>query len=456
MDPRVFIFMLAVAVLAGLISGMAPAIAVTRVDPNLALKESGRGTSDGRRSRRTGAMLVVSEFALAVILLVGAGLVLRSVAAMLGVDTGFNAHNVLSMQIAVRGTTHDPLRLRGAFYTELVDRMGRLPGVEAVSATNHLPLHGDTWRFGFNIDGRPPMRTEDQPHALFRIVRPGYFNTMRIPLIRGRDITAEDMLNRNHVVVLDESAARTSWPGADPIGQRISVNDPSSTPEWFTVVGVVKDVRQADWSASHNGEMYYPYWYATDPEPEHSFVSQLHPEYMTFVIRTRGNPLLLRPAIEGIVQGLDADAPVADVLTMEQAMTEQVSEPRFYLMLLGAFAMAALVLAAVGVYGIISYAVSMRTREIGIRLALGADRQVPFRLVVGQGLRLATLGAMIGIVGALGLTRYLRTLLFGIGPTDFITFAVTPALLIVVAVVACYVPARRATRIDPMVALRAE
>ena len=270
MDPRVFIFVLAIAVLAGLISGMAPALAVTRVDPNLALKESGRGTSDARRSRRTGAMLVISEFAMAVILLVGAGLVLRSVGAMLGVDTGFNAHNVLSMQIAVRGTTHDTLPLRGAFYTELVDRIRRLPGVDAVSATNHLPLHGDTWRFGFNIDGRPSARTEDQPHALFRIVRPGYFHTMQIPLIKGRDITTDDMLNRNHVVVLDESAARTSWPGADPIGQRISVNDPAAPPEWFTVVGVVKDVRQPDWSASHNGEMYYPYWYATDPEPQHS------------------------------------------------------------------------------------------------------------------------------------------------------------------------------------------
>jgi putative ABC transport system permease protein len=390
-------------------------------------------------------MLVVSEFAMAVILLVGAGLVLRSFGAMLGVDTGFNPHNILSMQIAARGTAHDTLPLRSAFYTELGDRIGRLPGVEAVSATNHLPLHGDNWRFGFNIDGRPVVRPEDRARALFRIVRPGYFQTMRIPLIRGRDITADDMLNRNHVVVLDESAARTNWPGADPIGQRISVNDPATAPEWFTVVGVVKDVRQADWSASHNGEMYYPYWNATVPEPPH-----------TFVVRARANPLLLREGITRIVQSLDADAPVADVLTMDQAMAEQVSEPRFYLMLLGVFATTALVLAAIGVYGIVSYSVATRTREIGIRRALGAGQNAPFQLVVGEGMRLAVIGSLLGTVGALGLTRYLRTLLYGIGPTDLSTFAATPVLLIIVAAIACYVPARRASKIEPTVALRSE
>jgi putative ABC transport system permease protein len=264
------------------------------------------------------------------------------------------------------------------------------------------------------------------------------------------------MLNRNHVVVLDESAARTNWPGADPIGQRISVNDPATAPEWFTVVGVVKDVRQADWSASHNGEMYYPYWNATVPEPPHTFVAQLHPEYMTFVVRARANPLLLREGITRIVQSLDADAPVADVLTMDQAMAEQVSEPRFYLMLLGVFATTALVLAAVGVYGIVSYSVATRAREIGIRRALGAGQNAPFQLVVGEGMRLAVIGSLLGTVGALGLTRYLRTLLYGIGPTDLGTFAATPVLLIIVAAFACYVPARRASKIEPTVALRSE
>jgi putative ABC transport system permease protein len=456
MDPRVFIYLLVIAVLAGLISGMAPALVATHVDPNHALKEAGRGTSGGRRSRRTGALLVISEFAMAVILLVGAGLVLRSVGAMLGVDTGFDPHNVLSMQIAVRGTAHEPLPLRGPFYTELVDRIGTLPGVEAVSAINHLPLHGDNWRFGFNIDGRPVARYEDLPRAMFRVIRPGYFSTMRIPLIRGRGITTEDMVHRNHVVILDETAARTSWPGADPIGQRISVNDPATPPEWFTVVGVAKDVRQPDWSEGHTGEMYYPYWYAEAAGAQHSFVSQLYPEYLTFVVRTRGNPLLLRQPITRIVQALDGDASVADVITMKQAMAEQISEPRFYLILLGAFAAAALVLAAVGVYGIVSYTVATRTREIGIRLALGADAASPFRLIVRQGLGLAITGSVIGIAGALALTRFLRSMLFEVGTGDPATFIAVPLLLVGIAVLACYPPARRAARVDPMVALRAE
>ena len=455
-DARVFVVLLTVAVVTGFVSGLAPALSMAAVDPHRVLKESGRGGGNSARRQRAGRVLVVSEYAMAVILLVGAGLVLRSFAAMLGVDPGFDPKGVVTTVISTHGTADEALPGRNVFYSNVLDRIAALPQVASVGAINHVPLHGDYWHFTYFVAGRPKPPPDQRSRAIFRVVRPGYFATMRIPLLRGRSITAQDMNDQARVVVIDESMARASWPGADPIGHRISVDDPDTGADWFTIVGVVKDVRESNWSGVHTGEMYYPYWAGNGGEPSGSFASLLHPNSMSLVIRSTGIPMVLIPSIRRIVAGLDPDVPVADVITLEAAIAEQVAAPGFYLALLAGFAVIALILAVVGIYGVVSYAISMRTREIGIRLALGAGRQVPFRLVVGQGLRLALLGALIGTVGALGLTRYLRTLLYGIGPTDLITFAITPALLVVVAVVACYVPARRATRIDPMVALRAE
>ena len=455
-DPRVFVFMLVITVVAGLLSGAVPALAAAGVDPNRTLKESGRGSSGGRGRLRTGGVLVVSEFAMAVILLVGAGLVLRSVAAMLGVDAGFDPRNVLAMQVAVRGSEHDTLPRRGAFYGDVAEQIAALPGVESVGAINHLPLHGDSWQFTYYIDGRPTPTRNEQPRALFRVIRAGYFQTMRIAIVRGRDIDANDMRTRSHVVVLDESAARRYWPNADPIGQRISVTDPSKGPEWFTVIGVVKNVQQPGWGDEPNGEMYYPYWDAPNSEAATGFASQLHPRYMTFVVRTRGAPLGARDPITRIVSRIDPNALVTDFVTMDQVRGDQVAGPRFYLILLAGFALAALLLAAVGVYGVISHLVASRSREMGIRLALGAAQQAPFHLVVRQGLKLAIGGSVAGVGGALLLTRYLRSLLFEIQPNDPVTFAVVPFVLIAVAVLACYIPARRAAGVDPMVVLRGE
>ena len=455
-DARVFVVMLVVAVATGFISGLAPALPMAAVDPHRILKESGSGGGNSARRQRAGRMLVVSEYAMAVILLVGAGLVLRSFAAMLRVDPGFDPNGVVTTVISTHGTADEPLPGRNVFYANVLDRIAALPQVTGAGAINHVPLHGDYWHFSYFVAGRPEPPPDQRSRAIFRVVRPGYFDVMRIPLLRGRAITAQDMNDQARVVVIDETMARASWPGEDPVGRRISVDDPDSGADWFTVVGVVKDVRESTWSGVHSGEMYYPYWAGSGGEPSGRLASLLHPNSMSLVIRSTGDPMLLIPAIRRIVAGLDRDVPVADVITLDAAIAEQVAAPGFYLSLLAGFAVIALLLAVVGIYGVISYAVSMRTREIGIRLALGADRQVPLRLVIGQGLRLALLGAAIGTVGALGLTRYLRTLLYGIGPTDLITFAATPSLLIVVAMIACYVPARRAARIDPMVALRAE
>jgi putative ABC transport system permease protein len=289
------------------------------------------------------------------------------------------------------------------------------------------------------------------------VITQGYFRTMRIPLRRGRDITTADEAEHAHVVLLDEFMARRYWPGGDAIGHRISVDDPTKGADWFTVIGVVGNIQQSGgWADPRSGQMYFPYWMNTRDTGVFNLASLLYPSYMTLVLRYRGDPAPLRREIEKVVEGLDADAPIAGVITMDEAIADQVAEPRFYLVLLGGFAALALPLAAVGVYGVISHTVSTRTREIGIRLALGAEQGAPFRLVVSQGLMLAGIGSVVGLLGAAALTRYLRTLLFGVQPTDVITFAAVPIVLITVAGLACYVPARRAARIEPMLALRSE
>ncbi len=454
-DRVVFAFMLVVAMAAGVLSGTLPALLATRVDAQDALKQGGRG-GVSRSRRRTGAILVASEFAMAVILLVGAGLVLRSFAAMVGVDPGFESHRLLTMKISVRGTQHIAAARRATFYQSVTDQVRTLPGVESASMINHLPMHGDVWNLPFYIDGVPLPAPGEGPSARFGIVKTGYFATMHIPVRSGRAIADDDERNDAHVVLIDDFMARTFFPNRDPIGQRISVDNPAKHPEWFTIVGITGSIEQGNWSDPRQGQMYFPYWTVPVADTQFTLATLLYPNYMTLVVRTTGDANALRRGIDQLVHTMDPDAPVAGVVTMDEAIADQVSEPKFYLVLLGGFAIVALLLAAVGVYGVISYSVTNRTREIGIRLALGADRNAPFKLVVGQGLRLAVIGAGVGIAGALMLTRYLRTLLFEVRPDDPATFIAVPLVLILVAAVACYVPARRAGRVDPVVALRAD
>ena len=273
---------------------------------------------------------------------------------------------------------------------------------------------------------------------------------MRIPIAKGRDFTERDVWEAPHVAIVNEYMARRHWPGVDPVGQRITSNP--REPEWYTVVGVIKDVKQASWSREKSEEMYFPYrqsglYLATAS----SFAS-----YMTLVVRGASTPFATTRAVESIVHDLDADVPVSDVITLEDAMAEDLAEPRFYTWLLSAFAGVALVLAAVGIYGVMSHTVARRTHEIGIRMALGAARRDVFSIVVAQGLSLAALGTAIGLGGAFAATRFLHTLLFGVEPLDPVTFAIVAALLAAVGVLACAFPARRASRVDPMVALRCE
>ncbi|HEY4320060.1 MAG TPA: ABC transporter permease [Gemmatimonadales bacterium] len=451
----VFGFLALVACGAGVLSGLIPALAAARVDPASVLKQSGRG-GDSARRRRIGRLLVISEFAMAVILLVGAMLVMRSFAAMEHVDPGFDARHVRTMQVAVRGSADDALARREPFFNELLNRIRALPGVEAASAINHLPLHGDTWRFGFWTQEHPLATGENQPSAFFRLVRPDYFRTMGIAVVRGRDITTSDAQARAHVVIVDQHLAAATWPGDDPIGHQLTIDDPSTGPEWFTVIGVVRNVQQADWGAAREGEMFFPYWRSDSSGATGRFTNLLTPSAMTLVVRTRGDGAATEAAVRKVVTSLDRDAPVADVISMQHAVDEQVAEPRFYLALLSGFALVALLLAAIGVYGVMSHAVASRVREIAIRLALGAPRSVPLRLALEQGLALAVAGTLTGIVAALALTRFLQGLLFDVAPTDPVTFIAIPLLLLFVAAWACVVPALRAARTDPMRVLRLE
>jgi putative ABC transport system permease protein len=402
---------------------------------------------------------VISEFAAALVLLAGAGLMVRSFSALLAVDPGYDRANLLSMVVSVKGTAHEAPGRRDAFYRELVDRVRAVPGVRAASATNHLPLHGDHWHFGVSVAGRPYDPAGDRQSALFRVVRPGYFATMRIGLLEGRDVTPADEAARARVVVVNRALARALWPNGSPIGERITFGDPQRDPAWFTVVGVVGDVRQETWGEPSGAEMYFPSL-STAPEPTPSDVpalpEPLEPSTMTLVVRTATDPSAAMRTVQGIVHQLDVDAPVSDVITMEKAVDEQLAQPRFYLTLFGAFAGVALVLAAVGVYGVMSYAAAQRAREMGIRVALGARPGDPFRLVLRDGMRLAALGSAIGLGAALVGSRAMRSLLYGVGPTDPVTLAAVTVVLVGVALAACCVPAWRAARVDPAATLRSD
>jgi putative ABC transport system permease protein len=452
LDGGVLLLMLAVSVLTGLAFGLVPALQSSAVDLNDSLKEGGRGSTEAIGRSRFRSLLVASEFALALILLVGAGLMIRSLLALQAIDPGFNPHNLLTMVVTVTGSQAGQPAQRAPFYQRLIQLVRALPGVQSASAINHLPLAGDIWGRSLSIEGRPMPRPGEAPAAVYRVVLPGYFQTMNIPILRGRDVTAGDNLNSPGVVVVNEALARYCWPGEDALGKRITLDDPLKETKWLTVVAVAKNVKQNDWAAVPDIEVYLPYLQRGDYLGDtRAWVS-----YLTLVVRASGDPARLAPAIASEVSALDKNVTVSQVQTMDQVVSDATGQPRFYLLLLGTFAAVALALAAVGIYGVMSYSVSRRTHEIGIRMALGAKADDVLKLVTGQGMILALAGAAGGLAGALLLTRLMRGLLYGVRPSDPLTLAVVSLALIGVGFVACYVPARRATKVDPMVALRYE
>lgn len=453
MDARVALFLLCATFLTTFVFGFAPALQPSSLSLTDTLKESGRGSSDGVHRGRLRDFIVASEFALALMLLIGAGLMSRSFFALRSVDPGFNPHNVLSMIVSVAGSKESDSQRREIFYRDLLDRVRAIPGVQSAGGINHLPLAGDLWGWPFAIEGRPKPRPGDSPGAVYRIVTPGYFETMRLPLIRGRYISDSDNAGAPGVVIVNERAARQYWPSQDPVGHHIAFDEgKTSSPTWLRIIGVVKDAKQGDWADVPDAEVYLAAFQNS------GFMGEggAHMAYLTLVVRTSRDPAKLTSTVKNTVWSIDHDLPISSVLTMDGVVAEANAQPRFEMLLLGVFALVALIMAAVGIYGVMSYSISRRTHEIGIRISLGASRKDVFHLVVRQGMALALVGSAAGIVGALFLTRLMTTLLYGVPPTDLLTFVVVPLLLMVVALLANYLPARRAMRVDPVVALRHE
>jgi len=326
------------------------------------------------------------------------------------------------------------------FYRRILDRAVTVPGVELASGINHLPLAGDFWRFSFVVEGRPAPSPSETPGAAFRVVFPEYFRTMRIPILRGRDFTRFDTPDSPRVVIINQTMAR-HWPQEDALGKRLRMG-----PNWYTIVGIIKDSGQQDWGAAAGNEFYFSQ--LQNPEQSQS--------YLTLVARTAGDPLAAAVPLEGMLRALDPDAPVSDIASMQQVVDRSLWQPRFSTTLLTGFAALALILAAIGVYGVMSQDVASRTQEIGIRMALGAHPRAVLLPVLGAAAKMAGIGLVVGIAGAVVLTRYLKTLLYEISPTDPVALAAASAVFALVALAAAWFPARRATRVDPVTALRGE
>jgi putative ABC transport system permease protein len=453
LNGLVVLFLFAITVLTSIGFGLAPALQASAVNLSDTLKETGRGSSDGMQRNRLRSFLVASEFALALMLLIGAGLMVRSFFALQSVDPGFNPHNVLSIVVSVAGSNEAAVGNREVFYRQLLERVRTIPGVESAAGINHLPLAGDLWGWPFTIEGRPKPRPGAEPGGVYRIATPGYFRTMKIPLLRGQEIAEADTGNAPGVVVINEKAAHSFWPGEDPIGKRISFDaDASDIPTWLTIVGIVKDAKEGDWAAQPDEEFYL----AAFQNRQFLGAPEAHSSYITLLVRTTGDPAALTPALKHTVWSFDRDLPISQVLTMDAVVADANAQPRFEMLLLGIFAAVALLLAAVGIYGVMSYAVSRRSHEIGIRVSLGASRADVVLLVIRQGMVLASIGSAVGILGALGLSRLLKSLLYGVKPIDPLIFCGVTILLMMVAMAASYLPARRAMRVDPMIALRYE
>jgi putative ABC transport system permease protein len=449
LDARVLLFTLVVSTATGMLFGILPALQGSSIALTEALNDSARGTTGGARRRRLRHALIVSEFALALVLLAGAGLMVRSFAALQAVDPGFNPSHVLSMVVSVSGTPEAQPTHRLAFYDRIIDRVGALPGVESASAINHLPLAGDRWGVPFAIDGRPQPRPAERPSAVFRAVFPGYFETMQIPLLRGRAIEAGDGPTAAPVVIVNEFVARRYWPGDDPVGKRLSI-DPDDPESWLTVVGVAHNTARSSWAEPEQEELYLPF-----AQTRMYLERESSPfTYMTLVVRTNGDPTALAPSVRTAIAGLAPDVAVAEVQPMDAVVESATARPRFTLVLLVAFAALAVALAAAGIYGVMSYAVVQRAQEIGIRLTLGATPGSVRRQMMGEALRVSGLGALVGMAALVPLTGSISTLLYGVRPSDPLTLTTVVALLLSVAMLATYVPARRATRIDPMLAIR--
>jgi putative ABC transport system permease protein len=439
LDGRVLVFTVALTIVTGLLCGLLPALHASVGSISAGLGETSGRTSDGRRTGRSRDALVAIEIAAALVLLIGAGLLVRSFHSLSRVDTGIRTENLLTFDIFLSGARAQQQPLQRAFYDEVRQRISALPGVTGAGAAVTLPIGGDAFAAPVRVEGTPEARPGQQPRAGFQSVTPGYFPTLGVRLLSGRDFSEADAADAPAVVMVNETFARYHWPGQDPIGRRMRVE--GGTGDWMTVVGLVSDVRHLGPANPPRPEFYRPHL-------------QLSFSFMAFVVRTSGSPEAMVPAIRAAIRGIDSSQPMSGIKTMEQHLATALARPKFMSTLVAGFGALALLLSTVGVYGVMAYSVAQRTREIAIRTALGASRRIVLNLVIGKAVWLAAFGVTAGLAGSTALSRVLSGLLYGIGAGDAVTYAGVVVLLVTVALSAAALPAWKATRIPGAQVLR--
>ncbi|HEX6964646.1 MAG TPA: ABC transporter permease [Gemmatimonadaceae bacterium] len=440
LEPRVLIFTATITVAAGLLFGAIPAFRVAHADPNDALKER---PGESGRGRLLGAQhaFVVAELALSIVLLAGAGLLVRSMLALQQVDPGFDARHVLTAEFRLPSVKYGTPEQVTQFMDRALAEVRAVPGVRSAALVQAVPLSGNWAQQSYAPDDHPELRSATAPVTQLNVVSDGFFRTMKIPLLRGRDFGARDRADAQRVAIVNEELARRTWPGESPLGKRLKLIGPPDV--WVTVVGVAGDVKQFTLGEPTAPQLYEP-------------IAQMPGIFSSVVARTQDDPMTMANAVRNAIWSVDADQPVWKLRSLESLITRDVAGPRFTTLLVAAFALLALVLATVGVYGAMSFAVAQRTREVGIRMALGARHAEVMRMMLGRGMRVVGIALLVGIPASLGVAYLLRSRLFGVTAADPVTFVVVPVVLAAVAMVACWVPARRAARVDPMVALRGE